>query len=74
MGIAELDVPMDEVADRLHARPAGRAVAEVPPGNVGEQIRLAVAAAQQVDQRGLGQVWTGTCTASAATTSGRPLS
>ena len=48
--VAEGDVVVDEVADRLDAPPAGGAGAEQLPGGLGQPVRLAVAAAQQVDQ------------------------
>ena len=41
---------MNEVADRLDPRPPGGEVAELLPGKIGEQVGVAVAAAQQVDQ------------------------
>ena len=47
---------MDEVADRLDPRPARRRLAEQLPGDVGQPIGLAIAAAEQKDQRLLGQI------------------
>ena len=47
MLVAERDVILDEVADRLHPRPARRRVAEQAPSLVGETIGLAVPAAEQ---------------------------
>ena len=55
MRVAELDVLVHEVADGLHARPAGRPGAEPLPGDLGQAVGLAIAAAQQVDQRRFGQ-------------------
>jgi hypothetical protein len=51
MLIAELDVPVHKIADRLHARPSGRACAEALPGNLAELVGLAISAAEQVDER-----------------------
>ena len=42
---------MGEVADRLHQRPARLHLAEQRPRDLGEPVGLAVAAAQQEDQR-----------------------
>src|SRR5580698_11042171 len=47
MLVAERDVILDEVADRLHPRPARRRVAEQAPSLIGETIGLAVPAAEQ---------------------------
>ena len=47
MLVTERNVIMDEVADRLHPRPARRRVAEQPPSLVGQAIGLAVTAAEQ---------------------------
>jgi len=49
--VAEGDMGMNEIADRLHARPARRCRAEAGPSRVHETIGLAVSAAQQEDQR-----------------------
>ena len=48
--VAEGDVAVDEVADRLDAAPAGGAGAEQLPGGLGQMVGVAVAAAQEVDQ------------------------
>src|SRR5580693_2873809 len=47
MLVAERYVILDEVADRLHPRPAGRRIAEQAPRLVAETIGLAVPAAEQ---------------------------
>jgi hypothetical protein len=54
--IVEADVVVHQVADGLHARPAGRRALEQGPGDFAEAISLAIAAAQQVDDRLIGQV------------------
>lgn len=46
---------MDEIADCLHPRRAGGRALEQPQGDVGQHIRLAIAAAQQKDERLVGQ-------------------
>ena len=56
MLVAELDVLVDVIADRLHQRPALRDVAELRPGRADEAVGLAVAAAEQIDQRFDGQL------------------
>ena len=48
--VAKDDVRVHVVADRLHTRPAGRCFAEQVPGNFGQQIGIAIAAAQQKHQ------------------------
>ena len=50
MLVAEGDVLVHEVADRLHPRPAERRLAEEAPGLVGQAVGLAVAAAEQEQQ------------------------
>src|SRR6202167_5293550 len=47
MLVAERYVMLDEVADRLHPRPARRRIAEQAPRLVAETIGLAVPAAEQ---------------------------
>ena len=47
---------MDEVADRLHPRPAGLGGAEEAPGEVEHAVALAEAAGEQEDQRLVGQL------------------
>ena len=49
--VAESDVAMDEIADRLDPRPARRRRLEQLPRRFGQPIGLAIAAAEQVDQR-----------------------
>jgi hypothetical protein len=48
---AELDVLVHEIADRLHATPAGWSRAEALPGHFGELVGLAIAAAEEIEQR-----------------------
>ena len=50
MRIAELESVMDVIADRLHALPASCQMTEHGPGQVGELLRVAVAAAKKIDQ------------------------
>ncbi len=59
MGIAERQVLVDIIADRLHQRPARRHVPEQRPRDVGETVGLAVAAAEQKNQRLHRQVFEG---------------
>ena len=47
--VVEGDAFVHVVADRLHARPARRRVAEQRPGGLGEPVGLAIAAAEQID-------------------------
>lgn len=54
--IAEHDVVMDVVADRLHAAPARRGMLKQLPRNGRQAIRLTVAAAEQKQQRLFRQV------------------
>ena len=51
MLVAELDVSVDVIADRLHQRPALGDVPEFRPGQLKEAVGLAVAAAEQINQR-----------------------
>jgi len=51
MLITERDVTMDEITDRLYARPPRRSLFEEVPGHVGQAVRFAVAAAEQKRQR-----------------------
>ena len=50
MLVAEDDVVVHEVADRLHARPTQRRIREQFPRDVAQAVGLAVAAAQQEDE------------------------
>ena len=52
--VAEGDVVVDEVDDRLHPRPALRRVAEQRPGDVSELVGLAIAARHQILQDFIG--------------------
>ena len=74
MLVAEGDVAMDEIADRLNACPARRRVAEEVPGRLGQAVGLAVAAAQEKNQRLVRQILYRVLPAEGATASGRPLS
>ena len=56
MLVAERDVTVHEIADRLHPRPAGRRFLEQLPGDVRKPVGLAIAAAEQIDQRIRGQI------------------
>jgi non-ribosomal peptide synthetase component F len=49
--IADIDVIMNEVADRLNARPARRLVLELCPVEVLEDVAFARATLQQIGQR-----------------------
>src|SRR5258705_9988394 len=51
MLVAESDVAMDEIADRLHTRPPGWRLFEEVPGHLGQAVRLAIATAEEEDQR-----------------------
>src|SRR5271163_3230761 len=55
-GIAELEALVNEVADRLHPRPAAADGAEVRPGEIGKKVRLAISARPKERQRIVGQV------------------
>ena len=57
--VTKLNVLMDEIANRLHACPARLRVPEQAPGLGGQQIGFAIAAAEQEDQRLLGQILKG---------------
>src|SRR5271169_2537853 len=57
--IAEGDMTMDEVADRLNPLPSGRRSLEQVPSDLGQTIRLAITAAQKKNQGFLGQVLDG---------------
>src|SRR5208282_63076 len=48
--IIENDMAVDKIADGLHARPSRRRLTESRPRRIGEQISLAIAAAQKDDQ------------------------
>ena len=47
---------MNEVADRLHARPPAANGAEVRPGEIGKKVRLAISAGPKEGQRIVRQV------------------
>ena len=64
MLVAERDVTMDIIANRLDAGPAGRRLGEELPGDVGQAVGLVSA----------GSSSTGCWGADGATTSGRPES
>ena len=49
MLVAEGDVPMDEIADRLDARPPRWQLFKEVPGNVGQALGLAVTTAEEKD-------------------------
>ena len=53
--VAERDMLVHEVADRLHQRPAFADLAEFRPGDVRQPVGLAIAAAEQIDERVDGQ-------------------
>ena len=53
--IAELDLVVGVVDDRLHPFPAGVDVAEQRPGQVRQLVDVAIAAADQIDHRVVGQ-------------------
>ena len=53
--VAERDMLVDEIADRLHQPPAFAHLAEFRPGDVRQPVGLAIAAAEQIDQRVDGQ-------------------
>ena len=55
--VSENDVPMDKIADGLDPRPTWRRLLEQPPGDVCQTIGLAIAAAEQVDERVRGQLF-----------------
>ena len=55
MVIAELEMAVHIVADRLHLLPAALNAAEMRPGEIGELLRVAIAAAHQEQQRVIGQ-------------------
>ena len=54
--VVERDVAMDVVADRLNAVPARRRLPEEVPRRLRQPVGVAVPAAEQEDQRLLGQV------------------
>ena len=51
MLVAERDVTMDVIADRLHPRPARRRILEQLPGDIRQPVGLAIPAAEQINQR-----------------------
>jgi hypothetical protein len=54
--IAEFDMVMDVIDDRLGALPARRIAAEQAPGDIGQAVGFAIAAAQKEDQHIVGQL------------------
>jgi hypothetical protein len=54
--VAEGDMVVHVVADRLHAGPAQRRCSEEAPSHVGETIRLAVPASQKEEQGFCGEI------------------
>src|ERR1700690_3823918 len=50
-GVAEPEAPMNEVADRLHPRPPAIDAAEARPGEIREQLGLAISARAEKRQR-----------------------
>ena len=56
MLIAEAHMGMDEVADRLHARPARRRIAEQRPRDVHQPLGLAIAAASRNTKASCGKL------------------
>lgn len=60
VSVSEFNVFVDEIADGLHRRPARRDRGEPLPGDDAQAFGLAVATAQQVDQRGAGRLSTAT--------------
>ena len=72
--IAERDVAIDEIADRLHPRPARRRMAEMVPGDLAEFVGFDVAAADEIEQRVVRQIRHRDFSGVDGTTgSGRPL-
>ena len=55
LGVAEADLRMDEVADRLRAPPAARYRVELRPREIGEIVAVAIAARNQVQQHFVGK-------------------
>ena len=55
MLVAEGDMLVDEIADRLHQPPTFTHLAESRPGDVRQAVGLAIAAAEQINQRVDGQ-------------------
>jgi len=56
MMIAEFQIPMHKVADRLYARPTGPGLAKAAPRFVRQKIGIAIATAQQIDERIIRQI------------------
>ena len=54
--VSELHVRMDEIANRLHAAPAARSLAEQFPGFLHQPISFAIAAGEQVHQAVVRQI------------------
>ena len=55
MLVAEFDMTMGEIEDRLQPLPTGSHVAEQPPCGVGQPIGFAIPAAKQVHEDVVGQ-------------------
>src|SRR5215218_5545678 len=53
--VAERDMVVNEVADRLHPHPAGRCGSEQPPSLVRQAIRFAIPAPEEKQQGVYGQ-------------------
>jgi hypothetical protein len=54
--VAEADMAVDEIDDRLDPRPSRRRCAEQGPGDIGELVGLAIAARHQIKQHVVGQL------------------
>ena len=74
MVVAELNAVMHIIADRLYTLPAARDRPEQRPGEIGQLLGVAIAAAVEERQDLVRQVLTSHCRASGAASSGRPLS
>ncbi len=51
MLIAKLNVIMDKIADRLNAPPSGRLLLKELPGDIGQLVGFAIAAAKKIHDR-----------------------
>ena len=72
--ITKGDVIVHPIADRLHARPAGRRLAKELPGDVGKLIDFAVATGHKKGRISLGRSWILCWGAFGCFSSGSPLS
>ena len=72
--VAEFDLAMNVVANRLHTLPAAIDTAEQRPCEIAKLLRVAVAASQQIHQRFIGQGAHVPLCAFKKTSSGRPVS